>query len=302
MLFKQMQYFVAVVEHNSFTKAAEEEFISQSAISQQVSALEKELGVVLLKREHRKFSLTLAGEYFYRESKQVLSQMKEVTQRTKEVTQRTKEIGQNSGPQLTIGYLPTYNGTLLHQVIADFSESYPEVTIHLLKGTHEELYYHLLHQTIDLALSDQRRMFSEEYVNFELAKLPIQLELAQRNPLSQETCLEIDDIHHLPCILITSKKQQQHEAAFYRDTLGFDNPFIFAENLEEARLIVTGNRGCLPIETFDDQWTADLGITRVQLTKNQQPILRNYCAFWAKKNQNPYVDPFATIMLSIIST
>lgn len=295
MLFKQIQYFVAVVEHNSFTKAAEEEFISQSAISQQVSALEKELGVTLLKREHRKFSLTLAGEYFYRESKQVLSQIKEVTQ-------RTREIGQNSGPQLTIGYLPTYNGTLLHQIIADFSESYPEVMIHLVKGTHEELYQHLLHQTIDLALSDQRRMFSEEYVNFELAKLPIQLELAQRNPMSQESCLEMDDINHLPCILITSKAQQQHEAAFYRDTLGFENPFIFAENLEEARLIVTGNRGCLPIETFDDQRTADLGITRVQLTKNQQPILRNYCAFWAKKNQNPYVDPFATIMLSIIST
>ena len=51
MLFKQMKYFMTVIDCNSFTEAAEQCFISQSAISQQIKSLEKELGVELLVRE-----------------------------------------------------------------------------------------------------------------------------------------------------------------------------------------------------------------------------------------------------------
>jgi DNA-binding transcriptional LysR family regulator len=56
-VIKQIKYFQAVVRCQSFTEAAEECFISQSAISQQIQALERELGVELLKREKRKFFL-----------------------------------------------------------------------------------------------------------------------------------------------------------------------------------------------------------------------------------------------------
>ena len=59
-MIKQIKYFQAIVRHQSFTKAAEECYISQSAISQQIQALEKELGIQLLKREKRKIKLTEA--------------------------------------------------------------------------------------------------------------------------------------------------------------------------------------------------------------------------------------------------
>lgn len=72
MLLRQIKYFVAIVDCNSFTEAAEECFISQSAISQQINALESELGVKLTKRDGRKFVLTLAGEYFYKRGKAIL--------------------------------------------------------------------------------------------------------------------------------------------------------------------------------------------------------------------------------------
>lgn len=72
MLLRQMKYFIAVVDCNSFTEAAEQMFISQSAISQQIQALEKELGVELIQRENRRFHLTAAGEYFYRHSRGLL--------------------------------------------------------------------------------------------------------------------------------------------------------------------------------------------------------------------------------------
>ena len=82
MLFRQMKYFAAVVECNSFTEAAEQCYISQSAISQQIRALEKELGVELIHRENRKFTLTPAGEYFYSQSKGILEEVDDIRRET----------------------------------------------------------------------------------------------------------------------------------------------------------------------------------------------------------------------------
>lgn len=75
MELRQLQYFVSIIDNNSFSIAAEENYILQSAISQQVQALEKELGYDLIIRKNRKFELTTAGDYFYKESKKILSKL-----------------------------------------------------------------------------------------------------------------------------------------------------------------------------------------------------------------------------------
>lgn len=67
-MLRQIKYFQAVVRNNSFSQAAEECHISQSAISQQIKALEAELGFPLLERKNRRFVLTPAGEHFYKKS------------------------------------------------------------------------------------------------------------------------------------------------------------------------------------------------------------------------------------------
>lgn len=67
-MLKQLKYFQSVVRLNIFSKAAEENYISQSAISQQIQALERELGFRLLERRNCSFRLTPAGEYFYHKS------------------------------------------------------------------------------------------------------------------------------------------------------------------------------------------------------------------------------------------
>ena len=64
VMLRQLKYFQSVVRRNSFSAAAEENFISQSAISQQIQALERELGFPLLERRNRSFALTPAGKYF----------------------------------------------------------------------------------------------------------------------------------------------------------------------------------------------------------------------------------------------
>lgn len=119
MLLQRIKYFVTIVDCNSFTEAAERCYISQSAISQQVNALEEELGVKLYERSGRKFELTAAGDYFYKRGKVIL-------QEVENLKSETVKIGSDNGKNLTVGYLAGYDGIELSETISDFSSTYPD--------------------------------------------------------------------------------------------------------------------------------------------------------------------------------
>ena len=293
LLFRQMRYFTAVVACNSFTEAAEQCYISQSAISQQIRALENELGVELIHRENRKFSLTAAGEYFYNQSKGILEEVETIRK-------ETIRLGQDQELQLRIGYLRCYSGQELYQAVAEFSRLYPEVSISIVNGTHEELYDLLRFGGADLILNDQRRAFSDQYVNYQLLQCRCFAEVSVRSFLSGRTAVELDELKRMTCILISSREQQNTEENYFKNTLSFGGKFLFAENLEEGRLMVTGNRGFLPVESVGTLPPAGPAIRRLSIVQNGEPLRRNYCMFWLKERSNYYIEEFAGILRKLI--
>ena len=194
-MIKQMKYFQSVVKYQNFTKAAEECYISQSAISQQVQALENELGVKLIKRDRRKISLTTAGEYFYRKSLVIVSDFDRLFA---EMMRLEKGVEHD----LVIGYLRHYDGSELKETITEFSNKNPEVILHLVNGTHEELYDYLRTGKADMVISDLRRKPSEQYVNYFLTNKYVYAELPVNNPLAQLKVITMDDLKNTPIILI----------------------------------------------------------------------------------------------------
>jgi DNA-binding transcriptional LysR family regulator len=70
---RQMRYFATVAKRGSFTRAAEELHVAQQAVSQQVRALEQQLGVTLLERSSRRVTLTPEGEVFLADCRRVLA-------------------------------------------------------------------------------------------------------------------------------------------------------------------------------------------------------------------------------------
>lgn len=293
MLFRQMKYFISVVECNSFTEAAEQCYISQSAISQQIRSLEKELGVELIHRENRRFTLTPAGEYFYEQSKGILNEVEDIRR-------ETFRIGKDKEMELKIGYLRCYSGQELHQAVAEFSRLYPEVSIHIVNGTHEELYDLLRFGRADLVLTDQRRAFSDKYANFQLLKCGCYAELSVRSPLAEQESVTMEELKRQACILISSREQQNIEEDYYKNTLGFGGRFLFAENLEEGRLMVAGNRGFLPVERVGTLPPCGTGVKRLPVMEQGQQLKRNYCLFWVKENASYYIEEFAEILRKLL--
>lgn len=290
-MLRQMKYFQAVIEHNSFSEAAEECHISQSAISQQIQALERELGVALLIRKNRKFELTAAGEYFYRKSLILLADYERLCAETRRIAQGDEE-------KLTIGFLRSYVGLALSKAIEQFMDKYPDVSVQIVHGNHEELYYLLRTESVDLVFNDQRRAFSDEYENQLLTKAGCSIGISARSTLAGWDKISPAELKNTPCILIASPKQHQAEWAYYHDVMGFHGEYLFAENLAEARLMVISGQGFMPIEGSGEESDFDTAIKQIPLYRGGNRITKNYCVFWKAAHANRYILGFAEILKS----
>ncbi len=288
-MLKQTRYFQAVVRLGSFTRAAEECYISQSAISQQIQALERELGVQLLKRENRSFSLTPAGKHFYEKSLVLTAEFDRLCR-------ETKEIAAGDDFTLRIGYLKGYGGGELHQAVAEFAARYPKIPIQVRYGNHEDLYEWLRSEQVDLVLNDQRRAFSDVYVNTVLTVIGCHIEISARNPIASLPYAEVDSLKDTPCILVASPEQRENERTYYSEIYGIASEIIFAETLDEARLMVISGKGYLPVEGGTPPSHVAASVACLPLCRNGQPIRRNYCAFWKVDNSGYYIEEFAEIL------
>jgi DNA-binding transcriptional LysR family regulator len=294
-MLKQIKYFQSVVRCGSFTEAAEQNFISQSAISQQIQALEKELGVTLLERKNRKFTLTASGEYFYKKSLVLTADFEKMCRETVRIAQKDETA-------LRIGYLKCYSSSEFQQAVSEFSKKYPDVSISIINGNHEDLYDALRLGSVDLILNDQRRAFSDEYVNCILGTSKCFIEVADSNPVALRESVEVQELKSMPCILVASVGQRENEQKYYHDIVGIQGEFIFAENLEEARMLVVGGKGFMPVEGLAFSTQFGISLRRIPLLRRGIPIRRNYCAFWKADNFGYYIEDFAKILKSKFET
>lgn len=289
MLLKQIQYFIAVVDHHSFTEAAQKCYVSQSAISQQISLLEEELQCELLHRTNRRMELTKAGEHFYQEGKKLLLNVETLTKETRVIATKGKTI-------LNIGYLRHYDGDALQKTIAIFSNKYPDVEIHIINGNHEELYERLRTDKVDLILSDQRRSFSDNYVNFQLLHCQCYIIVDSRSSLYHKDFVDIQDLQNEICIIVSSKDQRRNETLFYQELISYPNDFLFSDSIRDAKMMVMNHRGFLLLEGKGSGQVDNEMIRKIPLYKNNEKVLRNYCAFWKKDMTNFYIEEFADIL------
>lgn len=289
MFLRQMEYFQAVVECQNFYLAAEKCHVSQSAISQQIKKLEEELGVKLLNRHNRTFTLTEAGEHFYRKSLIIRSDIEQLIR-------ETKRMESNQEYTLRLGCYKGYHGSEFSNAISVFSEKYPTVKVEVIIGSHEELYHAMENETIDLALNDQRRAFSGSYNNLILSESKTYIEISTRNPLSQLEHIDVKELKNIPCILVINPESQQEEQEYYDSIVGLHGDFLFANTLQEARLMIITGQGYMPVDIIGEQEWFDSSVKRIPLTRNGEIVTKTYCAFWKKENSGYYIEDFSEIL------
>lgn len=134
--------FESAARHLSFTRAAGELFLTQSAVSRQIQALEEFVGVALFERRHKSLVLTDAGQAYYRTVAASLEQLREATRKLKEV---------RTGHVLTVTTTVSFASTWLVARLSRFRKENPRVDVRIT-ATHEVV--DMEREGIDLAIRD----------------------------------------------------------------------------------------------------------------------------------------------------
>lgn len=289
MLFKQLQYFCAVARLHSFTKAAEECFISQSAISQQVKALEADLETQLIEREGRSFRLTPAGEHLSVRGQEILGQVAQL---------RFELAGFGDDPgQLRVGYLNRYEGWEVQAAVAAFALRHPYVTVTADARSHDGLYDGIRDGEFDILVNDRRRELSDAFENHLLFTAYDYIEVSEGSSLAWRQSVTVERLRDMPCILVAASDQHATERDYFRNVLNYACDFLFADSIEQARMMVAANRGFLPVETRTDEGRSGTILRRTPLVDAAGVHKRHeYYAFWLKVRTNALIEEFAGVL------
>ncbi|WP_337840695.1 transcriptional regulator GcvA [Rheinheimera sp.] len=117
-----LKAFETAARHLSFTKAAEEMFVTQAAISHQIKALEDHLGLKLFMRKNRSLLLTEEGQSFFLDIKEIFSQLHEATE---------KLLARGAKGSLTVSLQPSFAIQWLVPRLSKFSEAHSDIDVRI---------------------------------------------------------------------------------------------------------------------------------------------------------------------------
>lgn len=153
MYIDQMKLFISVADHKSISRAATLMNLSQSAASQSIAKLEKELGTQLFIRSSRGIEANREGMIFYRFAKKTLQEL-EIAQ------QEIKNSNKKIGGLIRLQILAT--SALIPQLISEFISLYPEVQFKMVQSKHVDDFDVCITTNSDPILPDQAELLLEE--------------------------------------------------------------------------------------------------------------------------------------------
>jgi DNA-binding transcriptional LysR family regulator len=145
MADRRLQVFYTVARQLSFTKAAEQLFMTQPAVTFQVKQLEEHYNTRLFERSHGRIALTAAGSLVMGYAERILGLTQELETRVGELT------GAVSGP-LLLGASTTIAEVILPQVLGEFKALHPQVQAYMTVGNSETIEHRVADHTLDLGL------------------------------------------------------------------------------------------------------------------------------------------------------
>ncbi|WML40953.1 selenium metabolism-associated LysR family transcriptional regulator [Neobacillus sp. OS1-2] len=190
----QLYVFTKVVEHKSFSKAADDVFLSQSTVSSHIQGLEKTLGLRLFDRVGRESILTQNGERLYGWSRKLLL-LKD--QALLDIKQGTMEL--RGMIRMAASSVP--GQFMIPKMVKQYREKYPEVIFHINQSSSKNVAEKVLNGSVDFGI------LGEKYEDDKLHYIPLlkeKLVLITSNQVELPDTVNIEDIVHYPFVMRSS--------------------------------------------------------------------------------------------------
>jgi LysR family cyn operon transcriptional activator len=197
MLARHIQYFLAVAQHQGFTKAAAALHVSQPALSQQVRQLEESLGAQLFDRSGRKTCLTDAGEVYLRYALRAAQELQEGKRAIHDVADLSRGA-------LRIAVTPTFTTYLIGPLVEAFHQRYPNITLNVREVAQEQMEQQLLADELDVGIAfDQAH--AQDIDAAPLLVETLALVVGTQHPLAREQAIGLQALNAESLILLSSE-------------------------------------------------------------------------------------------------
>lgn len=197
----QLETFLRVADAGSFNKAAEESYITPTAVIKQINLLEDSLDVTLFERTHRGLHLTKAGESLYRDTKYIIQYCRDSITRAKNAMQEDTNV-------IRIGVSPMTPAQILVELWPKIHAICPELKFQMIpfENTPENAREILLNlgQNIDVVagIFDEKMFGLPQCKGFEISKDPICCAVSLQHRLAEKNKLTIQDLYGENLMLI----------------------------------------------------------------------------------------------------
>ena len=291
----QLRYFVSAAECGSFTKAAVNHFISQTAITQQIHALEESIGARLFDRHSRPVALTPAGKVFLKEAREILGRMDAAVIRTREATTGLEG-------ELRLGYTKGYEHSDLPRYLRNFHQEYPNVLISCYRCDTDMLAAGLTSGEYDVIFTwDSTNLRQEETLELRvMERVPLRVALYASHPLARRKELTRRDLKQENILFMSpSGTGDSFGDAFYirlYQQAGYQPNIILRSNdIESILMMVAAEEGISIVPEYSHPW--DIGTENVVFVPlSGEGETEEILTAWRKKDENPALRRFINVL------
>ena len=195
MQVNRLKYFMAVAEQGNFSAAAEKLYTTQSVVSKQVMALERELEVTLFDRTHRRVALTKQGEIVLRYAERILDNQKEMFAELQEVQER-------EGGKLSIASIPVMRQYGITDLVGRFRRENADILMSVGEMEGSEILTAVKNGGYDMAFLRLEQMTDRACESIPLAEDVLTALLPEGHKLSGESELSLAQLKDEPFLLL----------------------------------------------------------------------------------------------------
>lgn len=228
MLSRHINYFLAVAEHGSFTRAASALHVSQPALSQQIRQLEESLDVPLFDRSGRTIRLTDAGEVWRQYASRALQELGAGKRAIHDVADLTRG-------SLRIAVTPTFTSYFIGPLMADFYARYPGITLQLQEMSQEKIEDLLCRDELDVGIAFAP-VHSPELEAIPLLTESLALVVAKHHPLAACEQVALSRLHDEKLVLLSAEFATREQIDHYCEKAGLHPQVVIEANSISAVL------------------------------------------------------------------
>jgi LysR family hydrogen peroxide-inducible transcriptional activator len=242
MELRQLQYALQIAAERNFSRAAEKLHIAQPSLSQQLSKLEKEIGVLLFQRNTNSVELTHAGALFMEKAQKIIDMIEQLTQEMDDISQMRKG-------KLIVGSLPITGAHILPLVLPVFQARFPEIEIVLVEETTANLEHFAVGGQTDICLLSlpvqEPSLTYQTLIEEEIClAVPPQHPLAHQKGNDEDFTVELQSLREEPFIVLKKGQGFRQIALDLCQQAGFAPKIVFESgNIETVQSLVAAGMG-----------------------------------------------------------